>query len=371
MALWAWADANGVSPASLRQHVPPTLQSQEPSARTLVMQYVDVGILALLLAAASYMALAKRSRKGMFVIMLIGLAYLGFYRKGCVCPIGAIQNVAQGLFDPTYATPLFVAAFLLLPLAFSLFFGRTFCGGVCPLGAVQDLMVWRPLKLPIFLEHVLGLLPLAYLAAAVLLSATGWGYVICRYDPFVAFFRMSGNAHMLMAGACVLLVGVFVARPYCRFICPLGALLRVCGHVSMKEVTIVPGGKECIKCRLCEDACPFNAIEKPSAERSPERRQYERRRLGLLIVLLPVLTGAGAALGGQLGAAHLDARLGGMLAGGFVGLAIAIRLISLSIYRRREGYTVSKARCVSCGRCYRYCPVLIQWQREQEEIARR
>ena len=66
------------------------------------------------------------------------LAYFGFYREGCICPIGSIQNVAVALVDPDYAVPYFVIGIFLLPLAAALFFGRVFCGGVCALGAVQE-----------------------------------------------------------------------------------------------------------------------------------------------------------------------------------------------------------------------------------------
>ena len=57
----------------------------------------------------------------------ISLAWLGFWRKGCVCPIGAIQNVTQSLLDSHYAAGWMVLAVFVLPLAVTLFFGRSFC----------------------------------------------------------------------------------------------------------------------------------------------------------------------------------------------------------------------------------------------------
>ena len=101
---------------------------------------------------------------------------------------------------------------LRLPLLFALLFGRVFCAAVCPLGAMQDVFVVKPLKLPPWLEQALGLLPYVYLGLAVLFAATGAGFVICRFDPFVSFFRLSGNVYILGLGACFLLVGMFIAR---------------------------------------------------------------------------------------------------------------------------------------------------------------
>ena len=374
-----------------------------PHPRSDLREYVDVVALAVALAAASYLALRRRSRRGVFTVMVLSLLYFGFYRKGCVCPIGAIQNVSLALFDGGYALPLTVAAFFLLPLAATLLFGRTFCAAVCPLGAVQDLVLLRPLKVPAPAEHALGMLPYLYLGAAVLFAATGSAFLICRYDPFVAFFRLSGNTNMLILGACALVIAVFVGRPYCRFLCPYGAVLRPLSRLSKWRVTITPD--ECIECRLCEDACPFGAIQRPTAEPVPGRRTRGKGVLAALIGLLPVLVVAGGALGrgahGALARVHATVRLadrvrreearqvvgttdaseafyktrrlpevlykdavkitarfarGGMLLGAFLGLVLGLKLVQLSVRRRRADYQPDRAKCVSCGRCFRYCP---------------
>ena len=82
-----------------------------PSPRAEAMEYVDLAALVVALSVAAWLALKTRSRRMMFVWMLVCLAYFGFYRKGCVCPIGAIQNVALGIFDAGYAVPLTIVAF--------------------------------------------------------------------------------------------------------------------------------------------------------------------------------------------------------------------------------------------------------------------
>ena len=56
----------------------------------------------------------------------------------------AAGDIALALADSTYPVPLAVVAFFALPLGFALFFGRTFCAGVCPMGAMQDLVSLRP-----------------------------------------------------------------------------------------------------------------------------------------------------------------------------------------------------------------------------------
>ena len=54
---------------------------------------------------------------------------------------------------------LTVIAFFAAPLLVALFAGRAFCAGVCPHGALRDLLLVKPIKVPAWLEHALGVLP--------------------------------------------------------------------------------------------------------------------------------------------------------------------------------------------------------------------
>ena len=152
------------------------------------------------LGLASWLIYKRRSRKGLVALSIFSLLYFGFWRKGCVCAIGSVQNVALALCDRGYAVPLGVSAFFVLPLAFALFAGRSFCAAVCPHGALQDLVLLKPVKVPPWLEQALSVLPYIYLGAGVLFAATGSAFIICQYDPFVPIFRMSGRTLMVLSG---------------------------------------------------------------------------------------------------------------------------------------------------------------------------
>ena len=187
-------------------HALPVLDG--PPARALPLEALDVAVLAVALGLAAWLSLRARSRRGLVWLGLFSLAYFGFWRKGCVCSIGSIQNVAQALADPGYAVPLSVLAFAVLPLLFALFFGRAFCAGVCPHGALQDLMLIKPVQLPGWLERGLRLVAQAYLVLALVFAASGGGYIICEYDPFVPIFRLGGSTPMVVTGIALLAVGV-------------------------------------------------------------------------------------------------------------------------------------------------------------------
>jgi len=366
-------------------------------------EYLDLAFLVAALAAASFLAVKGRSRTGLFLLSIISLAWLGFWRTGCVCPIGAIQNVTQAIFDKDYAVGGVVIAVFALPLVFTLFFGRSFCASVCPLGAVQELVAVRPVQVPTWIDHALGLLAYVYLGAAVLFAATGSAWIICRYDPFVGLFRLSSSAAMLALSAGFLGVGLFIGRPYCRWLCPYGAILALLSRVSWRHLTIPP--QECVQCRLCEDACPYGAIRRPTVVPTPAERTAARRRMVVVLSAAPILIASGAVLGwamrSSLASLHPTVQLagqvrlaqsgqaktrtdateafrasgesveslyekadavvekfawGGAFFGGWVGLVFAVKLVQLSIRRRRTDYEPDRGACVSCGRCFWYCP---------------
>jgi ferredoxin len=369
-----------------------------PDPRAVWVQYLDVLVLAGALGVATWLVHRKRSRRGLFWLGLFSIAYFGFWRKGCVCAIGSPQNVALGLFDPGYAVPLGVLAFFALPVAFTLFFGRTFCSSVCPHGALQDLLLLKPLKVPPWLEQGLSVLPLIFLGAGVWLAASGAIFLFCHYDPIVPVFRLNGRMLMVIGGVLLLLLATVVGRPYCRFVCPYGALLKMTSTVSRRRVRVTPD--YCTQCRLCEHSCPFGAMREPeSGTAHPLTLARERRRLGWLMVMLPVLITIGAWLGGELGkvAARVHPQvaleserkpgpltpdelalrraqenpepvlqaglalrgkieIGGWVFGGWVGLVIGGKLISLSVRRTRTDYEPDRGACYACARCFEYCP---------------
>jgi len=246
-----------------------TPEVQRPLPRSVWWQIFDLALLAAALGGAAWIVLSRRSRAAALALTVGCLAYFGFFREGCVCPIGSIQNVTTAIVDPNYAVPVYVIATFILPLAAALLFGRVFCSGVCALGAIQELVLLKPIEVPRRLDRFLASFRWIYLAVAigfVILPAASRDFVICRFDPFVGFFRFTGTFHMLFLGGAFLVLGIFVGRPYCRYLCPYGALLSAFSRYAWKSVSITPDRE--LDCGLCSKACPYGAIEEMRAVRT-------------------------------------------------------------------------------------------------------
>ena len=364
---------------------------------------VDILLLIALMGVVVWAAYKRRSRSVILGVSVVSVAWFGFFRSGCVCSVGSIQNVVLALTDSTYHLPWYVLCLFMIPLLAAILFGRVFCAGVCPLGALQELVNVKNFRLTRAVSAALSVIPWIYLAFAILYAATRSQFLICRFDPFVGIFRLGGDLGMIIFGVSLLLLSVFVGRPFCQFLCPYGALLSVFSSFSWKKLTIT--SKTCINCALCIKSCPVDAIHSPQTSKTKESRSAGVKRVILFAVLLPVFTLCGALLiGGQseaLCSAHksvylynliqeqqanpememplevetfhalggdieaLQAEVAEMqhkyviyahLAGALIGFVIGFKLLRLSVKRSRKTYEIDTARCSMCGRCFSYCP---------------
>ncbi|MDR1342990.1 MAG: 4Fe-4S binding protein [Prevotellaceae bacterium] len=373
---------------------------------------VDVILLAAMMSVTAWAVIRQRRRTPVFIVSIISVLYFGFFRSGCICSVGAIQNVILSFIDSSYAMPLTVFLVFILPVIFTFFFGRVFCAGVCPFGALQELVNIKNFRLSKAVSAALGIIPWIYLIFAILYAATRSSFIICRFDPFIGIFRMGGDAGMITFGGLLLVASAFTGRPFCRFLCPYGALLSLFSRFSIWRISITPS---CISCELCHNACPVAAIRPPYENKVKERRRDGVKRLLAYLIFLPVMALAGALAGRMashsLSTVNKDIRLyrqvaqnevnprdiqpvdvevffsqGGTVdelearaakigadfkaystaAGALIGLVVAITLINLSVKRTRKTYEIDHAACVACGRCFGYCPQNIKHQRTND-----
>ena len=194
------------------------------------------------------------------------------------CPIGALQAV---LNDRGYHLALYALGFLCL---FGAALGRFVCGWLCPFGLVQDLLHKIPLPQRLrrrtlpgerllrglrFVVLALLVLLLPALAADVTGQGTPWfcawlcpagtllgGVPLLLTNPLLrqaAGWRFLWKAALLLA---LLLLSLFVYRPFCRYLCPLGAVYGCFNRVALYRFAVDEAA--CVHCGKCRAACKFD-----------------------------------------------------------------------------------------------------------------
>lgn len=364
---------------------------------------VDVIMLLVLLGIVTWAVYKKRTRMPIILTSVISVAYFGFFRGGCVCSIGSIQNIALAMVDKSYHLPLVVLLFFLIPIIFAFFFGRVFCAGVCPFGALQELVNVKNFRISKPVVKALSVIPWLYLIFALLYALTRSRFIICQFDPFIGIFRLGGDFGLIVFGTVLLVMSIFTGRPFCRFICPYGALLSLFSAVSIKKIEITK--KACVNCQLCHNSCPVDAVRPPYQNKMEETRKASARRVLKYVVVLPLLMIIGVVLmrlsAPNLSVANKNVRLyhlvmlqeehpdaemqpeveafyaqgrrvedlqqqyqeiqddflfWGSIAGALIGLVVGWKLLSLTVRRTRKDYTIDRLQCVACGKCFSYCP---------------
>ena len=219
------------------------------------------------------------------------------------CPIGAMQAVVGSW---NFKLAFYVAGFLMFVGAL---LGRFVCGWLCPFGLIQDLLhkipfpkkistfrgdrLLRKLKYVIFLVFVI-LMPM-FVVDLLGQGAPFFCKLICPAGtlegglPLVLLNKaMRGAIGWLYIWKNTILIvtivlSIIIYRPFCRYICPLGAFYSVFNKVSIyryrvdmekcvhcgkcaKACQMVvnpvenPNSPECIRCGRCKQACPVHAI---------------------------------------------------------------------------------------------------------------
>ncbi len=202
------------------------------------------------------------------------------------CPIGALQAL---LNQRGLTVPFAVLGFFFL---FGSLLGRFICGWLCPFGFVQDLLH----KIPFFKKrkrlpghHVLKYGKYVVLILFVLLGSMflfgGFAKVpafckyICPSGTLFGALPLIGRNEMLQAQvgglffwklgilAVVLVLSIKVYRPFCQYLCPLGAVYGWFNRFSLVQVCWQE--EKCLSCGACQNACPVDLSVK-EISRSPE-----------------------------------------------------------------------------------------------------
>lgn len=348
-----------------------------------------------------------------FFILLMKTEYHG--RDVIAWPVKVFLEIDPLIFLTTFLASHAVAKALFLSLivvALTLVLGRVFCGWICPLGALNDLAgsfkkrkVPKPTRLDtagvkvkyyvliailvaaVFQIHLAGFMdPISLtvrsfsvaVSPALNYLAHGFFDFLYQVDP-LSVSKISEPAfeflklHVLSFGIPVFQQGSFVGlifltilglnlvrkRFWCRYLCPLGALLALCSRFSLLNHKIDEErcndcklcmascsggarpepdadwkGAECVLCMNCEDSCAEHAIAFKFGRPDPSLHRTDLKRRYVL--------GAGAAGLGTLALLRLN----------------PVRTSGNAALVRPPGSVNEEEflrRCVKCGECMKVC----------------
>ncbi|MGI6089886.1 MAG: 4Fe-4S binding protein [Saccharofermentanales bacterium] len=203
------------------------------------------------------------------------------------CPIGSLQAVAN---HPGFSFSYYIMGLIAL---FGILAGRFYCGWLCPFGFLQDLLAKiskRKLRVKAKYDRLLRYLKyiilifLVLLLPAVLTNSYGIGSpLFCKYIcpsgtlgaglPLLLLTpALRPNAGMLLAwkvllALAIILACIYITRAFCRYACPLGALLGLLQIASFYRFSY--NKNRCISCRQCITVCPMG-IDPMATPNSPE-----------------------------------------------------------------------------------------------------
>lgn len=163
------------------------------------------------------------------LLLSLSLAYFGFLLRQALCPTATLQMVLVS--RERAVLTFFIFLVFLLPLLTTLLFGSIFCHFLCPIGAVQEFIFKISRKfgqVPIIARFpkILFYLPYLVLFLVAFLSVRFSTTVFCKIDPLGALFGCNPANWKMPFLIAFLATSLFIFRPFCQFLCPLGAIFK-------------------------------------------------------------------------------------------------------------------------------------------------
>ncbi len=207
--------------------------------------------------------------------LIFTLVFIGWYAQGQLSIVnitGVLQALVAGrsveffLYDP-----MTVLLWGYIAVTFFVWGRGTFCGWLCPFGALQELIgkLFAYLKLPQLkvsasLDRKLKWLKyivLAVILVVALVSVPLTGSIV-EIEPFKTSITLLFDRSwpFVLWAVSLLVLSLFVYKGYCRYLCPLGAGMAVFGKLRLFKW--LPRRDECGQpCQLCKHRCEYQAIE--------------------------------------------------------------------------------------------------------------
>jgi ferredoxin len=190
-----------------------------------------------------------------------------------LCPFGGLESLYALFTTGGFIEKIFSGTMILfaITLVIALIFRRSFCGLICPFGAIQECfgklgqgLFKKKFIMPEKLDKPLRYLKYVILVITVFYAWKTAGLWMAPYDPWSAYAHLPEGLGSVWAesavGLIILLITVVGSlvydRFFCKYLCPMGAFYAIVGKFSPHRV--VRDENKCIDCGICTKKCPVN-----------------------------------------------------------------------------------------------------------------
>jgi polyferredoxin len=225
-------------------------------------QALDLALLTAFIALAM-VSFFRKSVRLKYIALVAAVGYLGLTKSSLVSISDVFRLTDLNLPPLKYSLAWYLFTGFVVS---TVLWGRVYCGRVCAYGALTQLMdaaIPKRLRVnvPAKLERRAASIKYGLLAGVlVYFIVTRDVSAPVRYAEPFWMFSLFGTTGMWIGLTVLLVATVFVRNLYCRFLCPVGAML---GILSNLTVFRIKRWSECNTCKICEKTCEWGAIRGP------------------------------------------------------------------------------------------------------------
>jgi len=212
----------------------------------------------------------KGTKKTRIIIYIISFVLGGILLGGIPSAVMPIQQILR-VIGVGSGLLLIIPMIIILTLLIltTLIFGRIFCGFACPVGALQELISKLKFKSNLkeqkYVKYKLdistktaNIVRWCFFGLLILMSII-WSLTLLQFiNPFLGFNYFKNPLSLVLLIPLIILIivamlSIFIYRPWCRFLCPFGALASLTSRFSRYKLRRT---ESCTECGLCEKICP-------------------------------------------------------------------------------------------------------------------
>lgn len=202
---------------------------------------------------------------GFLVVTLVAVFGLGANAEAW-CPFGGVEAAYEYVTAGTALCSLGVSNFYILAsvLLLTLLLRRVFCGYMCPIGSISELLFdaakrlgFKPKDVTGTPDRILSLLKYPLLLYILYISWKAAELLFRGFDPVYALISRHGKDITMwsyVALGAVLVGSLFVRIPFCRWLCPMAAVMNPVPRFGLFRIE--RHGDSCTSCGLCDKVCP-------------------------------------------------------------------------------------------------------------------